>query len=452
MEIHQFEDKHLSHFSYAILDEEGKKVILIDPARNPQPYLDYAKKHQASIEGIIETHPHADFVSSHLELNCLTNATIYTSQLVDAYYTHTKFDEGQTIDLGDIKLHALNTPGHSPDSISVLLEYKGKQKAVFTGDTLFINDCGRPDLREGAGKMQATREMLAKQMYHTLRDKFLPLDDDVIVYPAHGSGTLCAKNPGKASSGTIAEQKADNWSLQPQTEKDFVDELLRDQPFIPAYFGFNVNLNRKGAPAFQASLKAIDIVDEEQVEDKYYVIDVRPEDDFKKGHHPNAINLMLKGKFETWLGSIIKPTEKFYLAGGNEEQLRQAMERSASIGYETHVEAAFITNGGNKEQEEIDVKEFREHTENYTIVDVRNPSEVKEGKLFKNAIPIPLAELRSRINEIPIDKPIVVHCAGGYRSAAGSSLLQSAVEGQAKVFDLGEAVKKFEKLPESVLN
>lgn len=450
MDIHQFEDKHLSHYSYAILDEEEKKIMLIDPARNPQPYLDYARKHNAVIEGIIETHPHADFVSSHLELNCLTNATIYTSQLVDAYYTHEKFDEGHTIVMGDIRLHALNTPGHSPDSISVLLEYKGKQRAVFTGDTLFINDCGRPDLREGAGKMTAAREIMARQMYHTLRDKFLPLRDDVIVYPAHGAGTLCGKNPGKASSATMGNQKKENWALQPQSESEFVEELLRDQPFVPAYFGYDVDLNRKGAPAFQASLKAVSIINENELENGHYVIDVRDEEEFKKGHHRNAINLMLKGKFETWLGSIIKPFEKFYLTAGDKDKLWEAMERTASIGYETHIAAAFVTEDGNYDQEEIDVEEFSAHTDDYTIVDVRNRSEVQEGKLFNNAIPIPLAELRGRADEIPVDKPIVVHCAGGYRSAAGSSLLQSKLDGQAKVFDLGEAVKKFKKEPESV--
>lgn len=157
MQIKQFEDKNLAQFSYAVLSDCEKKIILIDPARNTQPYLDYATENEAQIVGVIETHPHADFVSSHLELHQSTGATIYTGKLVDALYPHQTFDEGDSIQVGKVKLSAIHTPGHSPDSISVLLEHNGKQKAVFTGDTLFIGDCGRPDLREGAGKIQCLR-------------------------------------------------------------------------------------------------------------------------------------------------------------------------------------------------------------------------------------------------------------------------------------------------------
>ncbi len=223
MRIKQFEDKNLSHYSYAILSECEKKIILIDPARNTQPYLDYAKENNAQITGVIETHPHADFVSSHLELHETTGAIIYTSKVVDAFYPHQTFDEGQSIQLGKIKLSAINTPGHSPDSISIVLEHDGKQKAVFTGDTLFIGDCGRPDLREDAGKIQTTRAELAKQIYHSLRDKLMKLDDEILVYPAHGAGTLCGKNLSKESNSTIGKEKQTNWSLQEATEEDFVN-------------------------------------------------------------------------------------------------------------------------------------------------------------------------------------------------------------------------------------
>jgi glyoxylase-like metal-dependent hydrolase (beta-lactamase superfamily II) len=213
MQIKQFEDKNLSHYSYAVLSDCEKKMIVIDPARNAKQYFDFAKENDAQITGIIETHPHADFVSGHYELHHTTGATIYTSKEVHAFYPHQAFDEDQTIQLGEIKLTALNTPGHSPDSISILLEHKGKQKAVFTGDTLFIGDCGRPDLREGAGNIQTTRTELATKMYHSLRDKLMKLEGDVIVYPAHGAGTLCGKNVSKESSSTIAEEKKTNWCL-----------------------------------------------------------------------------------------------------------------------------------------------------------------------------------------------------------------------------------------------
>ena len=171
MQIKQFEDKNLSQYSYAILSDCEKKVVLIDPARDAQPYLDFAAANGAEIVGVIETHPHADFVSSHLELRQRTGATIYTSKEVNVYYPHQAFDEGQSIEIGKITLSAINTPGHSPDSISILLEHDDKQKAVFTGDTLFIGDCGRPDLREGAGNVKAKRKDLARHMYRSLRQK-----------------------------------------------------------------------------------------------------------------------------------------------------------------------------------------------------------------------------------------------------------------------------------------
>jgi hydroxyacylglutathione hydrolase len=450
MQIKQFEDKNLSHYSYAILSDCEKKIILIDPARNTQQYFDYAKENDAQITGVIETHPHADFVSSHLELHEVTGAIIYTSKLVDALYPHQTFDEGQSFQLGKIKLSALNTPGHSPDSISIVLEHDGKQKAVFTGDTLFIGDCGRPDLREGVGNIQSTRETLARQMFHSLRDKLMVLPDDVLVYPAHGAGTLCGKALSEANSSTIGEEKKTNWSLQETTEDEFVKELLSDQPFVPAYFSYDVDLNRKGASLMKETIAQIKIAETIRKNSKpaldktLWIIDTRKEKFFKEGHLPHSINLMEDGKFETWLGSIIKPGEKFYLAAERKGQLQNMVERAAAIGYESQVAEAFVIEGANMEEEKIDVDKFKMHTSDYTIVDVRNTSEVKEGKIFANSIPIPLSEIRNRINEIPTGKPIVVHCAGGYRSAAASSLIQSKLNGTVKVFDLGEAIKGFQ--------
>jgi hydroxyacylglutathione hydrolase len=451
MQIKQFEDKNLSHYSYAILSDCEKKIILIDPSRNPKQYLDYAKENDARITGVIETHPHADFVSSHLELHETLGATVYTSKLVDALYPHQTFDEGQSVQLGKIKLSAINTPGHSPDSISIVLEHDGKQKAVFTGDTLFIGDCGRPDLREGAGKIQSTRLELAKQMYHSLRNKLMNLQDDILLYPAHGAGTLCGKNLSNESSSTIGKEKETNWSLQEATEDEFVKNLLADQPFVPQYFPFDVELNRKGTTPLQESISKIGAgasinQNSNQALDKtLWVIDTRKETVFKEGHLPRSINLMEDGKFETWLGSIIKPNEKFYLAGESKQQLQRMMERIAAIGYETGITKAFIVTDANVKEAEIDVNLFKKHKEDYTIVDVRNTSEVKEEKIFPNSISIPLAELRNRVSEIPVDKPIVVHCAGGYRSAAASSLIHSKLNGAVTVFDLGDAIGQFQQ-------
>jgi len=450
MEIKQFEDKNLSHYSYAILSDCEKKIILVDPARNAQQYLDYAKENDAQITAIIETHPHADFVSSHLELHLATGATIYTSKYVDALYPHQAFDEGASIEVGKIKLSALNTPGHSPDSISIVLEHDGKQKAVFTGDTLFIGDCGRPDLREEKGKVQTTRTELAKQMYHSLRDKLMMLNDDVLVYPAHGAGTLCGKHLSKESSSTIAQEKKTNWSLQDATEEAFVENLLADQPFVPLYFPFDVALNRKGAAVLKASIDEVsigDTVNEKmmlKLDENVWVIDTRKEDDYKNGHLPHSINLMENGKFETWLGSIIKPHENFYLASESNEQLQKMLVRTAAIGYESQVQEAFVIEGGSEKEAIINVDEFKNNQAHYNIIDVRNIGEVKEGEIFKNSIAIPLAEIRNRIADIPTDKPIVVHCAGGYRSAAASSLIRSTLNEKAIVLDLGEAIKAFQ--------
>jgi rhodanese-related sulfurtransferase len=332
------------------------------------------------------------------------------------------------------------------------LEHEGKQKAVFTGDTLFIGDCGRPDLREGAGNIKVTRVELAKSMYHSLRNKLMSLDDDTIVYPAHGAGTLCGKGLSKANSSTIGKEKQTNWSLQPMTEEEFVATLLSDQPFIPAYFPFDVEMNRQGAEAFKQSIDKVKISDTIKNENdaarlniEVWIVDARNEKEYKKQHMPHSVNLMEGEKFETWLGSIIKPKEPFYLAAESTEQLKNLIERAAVIGYESQINEAFVLEYGSVKEELIDLDDFKENKEKYTIVDVRNTNEVKTDQLFDNSISIPLADLRKKIQEIPTNKPIVVHCAGGYRSAAGSSIIKSSLNGKVQVYDLGEHIKTFNK-------
>lgn len=447
MQIKQFEDKNLAQFSYAILSECEKKIVLIDPARDTEPYLLYAKENKAQIIGVIETHPHADFVSSHLELSQATGATLYTSREVHAFYLHQPFDEGDVIQFGKISLTPLNTPGHSPDSISIVLEHDGKQKAVFTGDTLFIGDCGRPDLREGTGTIQATRYDLAKKIYHSLREKLMKLPDNVLVYPAHGAGTLCGKSLSKESSSTIGQEKQTNWSLQKATEEEFIENLLADLPFVPLYFPYDVELNRKGAPALQESLAGIAVEtlsgDAADRLEKAWIVDTRKEADFKQGHLPSAINLMENGKFETWLGSIIKPEEKFYLASEDEAQLKRMMKRAAAIGYEKSIIKALVIKEAGVKEEQLNLIDFKNNRDAYTILDVRNKPEVKQKKIFANSLSLPLPDVRDKIEEIPTDKPIVVHCAGGYRSAAAASLIQTQLAGKAKVFDLSEAIRDF---------
>ncbi|MBK7234052.1 MAG: MBL fold metallo-hydrolase [Saprospiraceae bacterium] len=451
MEIKQFEDKNLAHYSYAIVSHG--EMALIDPARNPQPYYDFAKQHKAKITAVIETHPHADFVSSHTEIHNTTDATIYVSKLLGAEYEHQTFDEGDAIVLGKITLKALNTPGHSPDSISIVaIDENGKENAVFTGDTLFIGDCGRPDLREQAGAITATREELAKQMFHSLRNKLMTLPDDVLIYPAHGAGSLCGKGLRDQNSSTIGAEKTSNWSLQNLSEEEFVKELLADQPFIPKYFPFDVGINKKGADAYATSILKVPqretVTTEEfanSLNPNILIIDTRPQEQFKKAYLKNAINLMNDTKFETWLGSIVNPDEQFYLIAENEMVLNQLIERTAKIGYEKQIALALVIDYGNMEMNLFDSDNLKDNEDAFTIVDIRNHSEVKNKKIFTNAIHIPLHELRERTNEIPFHKPIIVHCAGGYRSAAGSSIIKSKLNGTSQVYDLSEAVKHFQK-------
>lgn len=317
-----------------------------------------------------------------------------------------------------------------------MLDHDAKQKAVFTGDTLFIGDCGRPDLRERDGNIETTRDELARKMYHSLRDKLAILPDDVTVYPAHGAGTLCGKALSKAHSSTMEEERKTNWCLQEMTEDEFVEQLLADQPFVPAYFAYDLELNRKGAPAFNVSIDKVKLGGMVKSEDDakglnkdLWVVDARQESKFKEKHLPHSINLM--------------DGEKFYLAGQSDEQVKSLIERTAAIGYEGRIEKAFTLNYGNQKTEKLDIDEFKEHEQDYTIVDVRNPTEVKEKKIFENSYGIPLAEIRNRVAEIPTDKPIVVHCASGYRSAAASSLIQSKLNGNTVVYDLGEAIENF---------
>lgn len=435
MKIQQFEDKGLAHYSYAVLS--GSAIALIDPSRDITPYLAYAKEHEARIVTVIETHPHADFVSGHLELFKTTGATVYCSALQEASYPHLPFDEGYAIVVGEIKLKALNTPGHSPDSICIVLEEHGKDKAVFTGDTLFIGDCGRPDLRENTGKVSAKREDLARQMYHSLRDKLMMLDDDVMVYPAHGAGTLCGKALSEAASSSIGEESMNNWSLQPMSEEDFVRELISEQPFVPAYFPYNVSVNKQGAENLDTALSKVvrGIPDDENI----VLIDTRSAAAFKEAHLPGAINLQDGGKFETWLGSVVAPGEPFYLLAENEAVIR----KTAKIGYEVFIKKVFTANEGKVAMATLDPDVFKADMGKYTIVDVRNPAEVREHPIFNNAINIPLYELREKAVTIPTDKPVVIHCAGGYRSAAGSSIVDAVLNGKTAVYDLGEAINAF---------
>jgi rhodanese-related sulfurtransferase len=330
-----------------------------------------------------------------------------------------------------VSLSAMNTPGHSPDSICILLKDEhGKEHALFSGDTLFVGDVGRPDLRENVGNMTAKREELARSMYHSVQDKLKKLHDDVLVYPAHGAGSLCGKNLSSDLSSSIGREQKTNYAFQINDEQEFVNALLQDQPFIPKYFGYDVAINKQGASSFETSVNAVPRISENsELEKDILVIDARPQTDFRKGHIQGSINIMDGGKFETWLGSIVGPDEFFYLVAESAENLEILIRKAAKIGYESRIKGALITPSSLKE------------TMQEVIVDIRNPGETASKRIFSGAIEIPLPELRERISEIPTNKPILVHCAGGYRSAAGASIIQPFVD--VHVLDLGEAVLNF---------
>ncbi|HKR05111.1 MAG TPA: rhodanese-like domain-containing protein, partial [Bacteroidia bacterium] len=281
-------------------------------------------------------------------------------------------------------------------------------------------------------------------MYKSTREKLMKLNEDVLVYPAHGPGSLCGKGMSTDLYSDIGKELRTNYALQPMNEDDFVKTLLHNQPFIPKYFGHDVEVNKKGADNFEESLKRVKhISSENAIEKGVTIVDARNQNIFKAGHLAGAINIPNGGKFETWLGSIIHPDEKFYLIAENETTLKNVIIKSAKIGYEKNIAGALAKNELNNVHDELlNTNAFEENTDQYTIIDTRNWDEIRSGKPFPGSLEIPLPEIRDRIKEIPTDKPVVIHCAGGYRSAIAGSIVKSALPA-AKVFDLGEAIRNF---------
>jgi len=440
MKIKQFEYKPLAHYSYAIVG--NGEMAIIDPERDPKQYYEFAKTNNTKIVAVVETHSHADFVSSHLQIHKETGATIFNSEKLGADYPHKAFDEGVSISLGELTLTAINTPGYSPDSITVIAT-DGNKTTLFTGDTLFIDDIGRPDLREKAGNTKAKREELAEMMYATMQHKFNDLPNDAMVYPAHGAGSLCGKNLSDAASSILGNERESNWAFKKQSKQEFMNIILDGQPFIPSYFGFNVDINKKGAESLTPALNRVPF--EENAAATGLIVDVRDAVSFKNGHLVGSINiqgLSENDKFETWLGSIVMPNEAFTLVVDKEENKDYILNRVSKIGYENQLKVIITLKNENLiRSKALDMIDFKHNLENYTIVDIRNASELENGKFFENALH-PLNDLRNTAKNIPTNKPIVVHCAGGYRSAAGSSILEQQLK-NTTVFDLSEAINNF---------
>ena len=439
-EIKQFKDSGLAHFSYAIA--VNKKIILVDPGRDPEQYYSFAKEKNAAITGIIETHPHADFISSHLEIHQTTGATIYTSSLTRPSYKFQPFDDGASLSLGNVALlRSIATPGHAPDGISAILQVGEKDIAIFSGDSLLIGDVGRPDLREYSGDVGAKRLQLAKAMYHTLWNKFDRLPDNVVLYPAHGAGSLCGKNMRDAADSTIGYEKRHNYAFQKMTEQEFVSLILSDLPLIPEYFPYDVALNIKGAPHLHRSIEKVRILNKNHAPAAgALVVDGRPGEIFRQSHLPGAVNIPDGSKFETWLGTIVSPTQPFYLVAEDQVKLSALIRKTAKIGYEASINGASAYDLQNGERLlSADPAAIASEEDKYTIIDVRTNKESGAQPFFKSAINIPVNELRKRAGEIPAGKPIVVHCASGYRSAIASSILKKIFPDR-QISDAGQEI------------
>ncbi len=441
--IEQFEDKGLAHFSYAVM--AGKKIIIIDPQRNPQIYFDFAEKNNASIVGVIETHPHADFVSSHLEIHQKLNVPVYASSLAKAKYPFKTFDEGSVIQLTDqAGLRGMFTPGHAPDHMAAVLYENEKDRAVFSGDSLFLGDVGRPDLLDFSNESNKQRKYLAAMMYDTIHDKFAKLNDDVIVYPSHGAGSLCGKSIRKAASSTIGYEKQTNYAFEKRTKDEFVNLLLSDQPFIPKYFAYDIHLNIKGAPELKQSLAKLNYLPKNyQPAPGALIIDTRPETAFKASYLPGAINIQGTGQLETWLGTIVPPESRFYLVAADDQSLQAAIRKAAAIGYEMNIQGAFVYDANNGSQFSIfDNNSFDPNGNKFTYIDVRTEKEVKKQPGFKNSINIPMQHFADRLSEIPKGKPVLVYCGSGYRSATAASILKKDMP-SLEVYDLGSHVTQY---------
>ncbi len=447
MNIEQIYDEGLAQAAYAI-ESEGQ-VALIDPGRDPQPYLDFARKHQARIVAVLETHPHADFASSHLEFARKHGAKIYINPKAGVSYNFEPLEDGDTVRLGKVTFKTLFTPGHSPDhNTYLLLDETGKPHAVFTGDALFVGDVGRPDLREGAGSINMKKEELAGHMFDTVQQVFKPLPDEVRVYPAHGAGSACGKQmDSNETFSTIGKERTRNWALQENDKHRFVRELLEGQVHVPQYFPYEVEQNRKGFAPMTESIGQVKILNElDELDGQIQVVDTRPAAVYKQGHLQGAWNIPDGSKFEHWLGTLIAPETPFYLLAGSQENLDQVIRKTAKIGYERFVRGGLVvTNSLPVQSHYADQDTLRQDPEQFTIVDVRREDEAAQEKIFEYSLNIPLQELQERAEEVPVDKPVAVHCAGGYRSAMASSILEQRLGQQATVVDVGEAIREFQQ-------
>lgn len=429
--IEQISTGCLSLFTYYI--ESNKEAILIDPLRDSDSYLEMAKSRGATIKYVFETHFHADFVSGHVEIAKRTGAQIVFGPGAKAEFKFHEAKDNEEIAVGNIKFRVLHTPGHTPESVTyLLLTPAGKEHSIYTGDCLFLGEVGRPDLAvKGA---EITIQDLAGWLYDSLRNKILPLPDDIIVYPAHGAGSACGKNIQAGGSDTLGNQKKTNYALQKMEREEFVKILTTGLANPPQYFFHDAAYNKQEYELLEDVLKHMEVLSLEDFEKKIAegatLIDCRPTGEGKKGFIPGSIGITLDGSYAPQVGGIVSPKEKIVVVAPHGRE-KEAIVRLARIGYDNFIGyldggfEAYVKSGKKIEQyNAVEAADFKQKlAEKPWFVDVRNRGEWESG-IFEGAHLISMNELRKRIDEVPKDKPVFVHCRGGPRSYVCYTILK----------------------------
>ena len=427
----------LSHASYLIGDETTGRAVVVDPQRDIAEYLDDAAAAGLTIELVLETHFHADFLSGHLELAAETGAEIGFSSIAETEYESRKLADGERIELGEIVLEIRHTPGHTPESISIVVwEHADDAEpyGVLTGDTLFIGDVGRPDLLSSIG---FTREELADKLYDSLHDKLLTLPDSTRVFPAHGAGSACGKNLSTETSSTMGEQRATNYALLAKDKQTFFDLVTEGQPPAPGYFVYDAILNRKDRELLDEHVAptALDIDAFDQlVADGAMIVDGRDPEEFAHGHLAGSVNVGLSGRYAEFAGSVVPSDVDIVLVVDPGFEL-EAKNRLGRIGFDRvvgYLEQPFVVMADHPDRvrhaSRMTASEFdarRGDIEGLQLVDIRNPGELEVG-VIPGAVSIPVGQIPARVDELDPDAPTVVYCAGGYRSSVAASVLRQA--------------------------
>lgn len=428
MQFKQFYLGCLSHASY-YLGSDGEAAI-IDPQRDVQQYIDEANANDQKIKYVIETHSHADFVSGHIELAAKTGAEIIYGQRANTQFPTHKVKDGDELNVGKINLRFLETPGHTPEGITIVAEDtsdRDEPLKMFTGDTLFIGDVGRPDL---IGSKGFTAEEMGSMLYDSLHNSILGYPDETEVYPAHGAGSLCGKSLSKETWSTLGNQRQFNYALQPMSKDEFIEIVASDQPEVPMYFPRSAAKNLEGSAPMTEIAKPRAISTNDLLNFDGVVIDIRTNAEFGAGHVPNSINIGLGGQFASWAGTLIPIGAPIAIVADNADQVEEAVMRLARVGHETVSGYMWFSEyGGEKKTvEQVSVEFVTDLTKSdapLQFVDVRRVAEHNAGHAVRT-INIPLDKLADDFGKLDPESPTYVICQGGYRSSIGTSILENA--------------------------